>query len=191
MLDKKIKSGDYGFVNLSAMPKGNYTEGNLPFDGINWAVTKEFSSLAKNHCAAVCVMNLVLFFANQGYKELTEHGRENVFKSIHKLTGNGPVPFTAGKAKKYFSSCGIKLKSNTFGSNFTKIQKSVQSGNPCIILLSSNLTNWHWVMCIGWREYEQDEKYLRIVDGWNSTSDRFYPVNKRSRWLTSTQYSII
>lgn len=191
MLYKKIKGdGDYGFVDLSAMPQGNYAEGNIPFEGINWAVTREFSSLAKNHCAAVCVMNAALYFLDLSAGKLLPAGRENAFKAIHKLTGNGPVFFTAGKAKKYFSSCGVKLRTGTFGANFTKIQSSVQAGDPCVILLSNALVSWHWVLCIGWREYEQGERYLRIVDGWNSTPDRFYPINKSSRWITSTQYSM-
>ena len=56
--------------------------------------------------------------------------------------------------------------------------------------VSKSLSNWHWIICIGYREYSDGKLYMQIVDGWNNRIDRYYRPGYGSAWIASTQYYI-
>lgn len=178
----------FGFININNMPGGSYKYSDLPFEGIDWATTGPYSDIARDHCGAVFVTNLAIYFANRGFDNLLiDNDRYKTFREIHKIIGNGPVAVVACKARKYFSSRGYSLKYRKVCS-FNGIQASILNNRPLGILLTNNIASWHWVMAIGWRRYDSEGKYLRIVDGWNNTSDRFYKINSNSILWSATEY---
>lgn len=179
----------YGFININELPYRGFSEEKLPVDGIDWATTGEFSAAAKRHCGAVCATNIALFFAASGCAPLKKEGsKERTFEAVHKIIRNGPVIKIAGGVKKYFSQCGFTLACHSVRNDFEKVKAATAKGRPCGILLARSLCDWHWVLCVGWREYDSGGQYLRIIDGWNNTADKFYHVNEGSRFVAGTEY---
>ena len=123
----KAKDGNMGIINSRALPSGSYTSKTITNAGsVTWTVTSSYKSIAKKHCAAVAVTNLVLYFYKRGHYNLmvdTRRGRSiyETFVKVHKIVGNGPVMTIAGKAQKYFKDRGYSLKYS--GANTTDAVK--------------------------------------------------------------------
>ncbi len=65
---------------------------------------------------------------------------------------------------------------------------AIAKNRPCGILLADGIVNWHWILGVGWREYSSGNFYMRIVDGWDGTSNRFYKPYSDSLWVSATEY---
>lgn len=197
----------YGFIDINDMPDSAYDSGEISCDGIRWVVTSDFSDLAVNHCGAVAVTNLALYFAKKGCTGLTGQGQgvgqrgsgekneENertereTFRAVHKITGNGPKITIAGSAKQYFAARGYRLHTRKV-KTFAVLKEAIEKGHPCSVLLMANLTEWHWALAVGWREYATGGQYIRLMDGWNRDTDCFYQPGKGARWVAATEYRI-
>lgn len=187
----------YGFIDVGDMPDDAYDFGELSCEGIRWAVTSDFSGLAVNHCGAVAVTNLALYFAQKGYRYLAGEGdlqggesegdRRKLFGAVHKIVGNGPKITIAGGAKRYFAANGYRLYSQKV-KNFVALKRAVEKGHPCAVLLMADLMEWHWALAVGWREYASKGRYIRLMDGWNRDTDCFYRPGKGARWIAATEY---
>ena len=181
---------NFGFIDNNNMPSESCNYGDLPLEDINWAVTKSYNDIARNHCGAAFVTNLALYFSSQGFTNLLiDNDINKTFTAIHKIVGNGPVAVISYKARKYFSNRGYSLRYRKTCS-FKSIQAAISNNRPLGILLTNNIASWHWVMAIGWKQYDSSGKYLRIVDGWNNTSDKYYKINSSSILWSSTEYWI-
>lgn len=179
--------GDYGFIDWNQMPSGSYYSDDIPYGGIDWITTSEVSDIAKNHCGATAVTNLSLYFANRGYTKLKRATNRDTFIAVHDVVGNGPKMTIADDAKEYFSDCGYTLYYHT-SKNFDNIKAATSKDRPCGILLVDGIVSWHWILSVGYRDYTSGDHYVRIVDGWNDTADRFYKLNNGSLWISATQY---
>lgn len=181
-------SGGYGFIDLGNMPSGSYSSDTITkASTTDWATTGEFSEIAKNHCAATAVTNFALYFANRGHSNLKIDTVYKTFEAVHKIVGNGPVMTIADEAKDYFSDRGYTLKTSSVGT-FSGIITAVTNERPSGILLANGIVDWHWVICVGYRAYSSGDNYMRIVDGWNDTIDRFYLIHSGSMWWSATEY---
>ncbi|MGF7060657.1 hypothetical protein [Brassicibacter mesophilus] len=182
--------GDYGFIDLDDMPSGSYTSDTiLSATTTDWAIMDEFDDIANNHCGATAVTNLALYFAKRGETNLKiNNSRLDTFKAVHKIVGNGPVMMIAGNAKEYFKDRGCTLSYSSV-SNFSGIKSAIKNDRPCGILLADGLFSWHWILSVGWREYSSSGgSYMRIMDGWYDTVNRFYKLNTGSTWVSATEY---
>lgn len=181
--------GDYGFIDLSDMPAGDYDDDTiLKAESTDWAIMDEFEDIAENHCGATAVTNLALYFANRGHSNLKiNNSRLDTFKAVHKIVGNGPVMTIAGSAKEYFKNRGYTLKYSSLG-DFSGIKTATTKDRPCGILLADGLFSWHWILSVGWRQYSNGGNYMRIMDGWYDTIDRYYKIHSCSLWISATEY---
>ena len=73
---------------------------------------------------------------------------------------------------------------------FEEIKNAINKKHPVGLLLMKNLFDWHWIMVVGYREYKSGQEYLRIVDGWNNTYNRFYKINNGSYCIRKTEYFV-
>lgn len=181
--------GDYGFIDWGNMPSGAY-DWDLVANAAStdWATTSEFSSIAKDHCGATAVTNFALYFANRGHTNLKINSSVyDTFVAVHKIVGDGPVMTIADETKEYFSDRGYTLKTSSVAS-FSGIQTAIGNDRPCGILLANAIVDWHWVICVGYRAYSSGGSYMRVVDGWNDTTLKFYLCNSGSAWISATQY---
>lgn len=181
--------GDYGFIDWGNMPSGSYTSDIVSkATTTDWATTGEFTSIAKNHCGATAVTNFALYFANRGYSNLKINSSVyDTFVAVHKIVGNGPVMTIADETKEYFSDRGYTLNTSSVA-DFSGIKTAIGNDRPCGILLANGIVDWHWIICVGYRDYSSGGKYMRIVDGWNDTTLKFYLCNSGSVWISATQY---
>lgn len=184
----------FGFINLKDMPSGEYSFGNLKYTNTSWAATKDYKHMAKNHCGAVFVTNLVLYFASIGYSNLiVDKSKDNTFAAVHRIVGNGPVITVARKAKEYFYERGYTLEYSRVVS-LEDIKEAISDNQPLGVLLTNGIFSWHWIMVVGWRQYksigDSEENYLRIVDSWNQTADRFFKVGSDSILWSTTKYRL-
>ncbi|NLC54946.1 MAG: hypothetical protein GX769_03590 [Erysipelothrix sp.] len=185
-----MKKGRYNFISQANLPKGPYLgqELSLPSD-IKWAQTSDFNDIAKNHCGAVFITNLALYYKNIGYDKVLTNNLSDTFSAVHTIVGNGPKMLIAKNSKTYFLQKGYKLKYKTFRS-FKKVKTSLAKGQPLAVLLTTGILDWHWVMAVGWREYSCGERYLRVITGWDFTSNKFYRINKSAYLWSITKYWI-
>lgn len=176
---------NYQFLKEKDLPKEDYLEYTI--NNINkQIVTTNMFTNCKNHCAAICLTNLTLYYANR-YPNLINNDTNNTFFSIHKLVGNGPKLFISKRIDKYYKQKGYTLKHTYI--NKDKIIESIKQDSPCALLLKGNIIDYHWVLCIGFRQYK-DKVYLRIFDGWHNTIDAYYQLNGPTKLLHVTSYSI-
>lgn len=183
--------GSYGFISSSSLPSGSYKSDTLNVSGIDWAITGDYSSFAEDHCGATCVTNLALYFAKNGYNNLKKDGsKDSTFKAVHSIIGNGPVASLKSGAKKYFSNRGYTLKS-TSPPGYDGIKTAIGKDRPCDMLLCDALDKWHWVLIIGYREYSGNSRYVRIVNGWDNTTNRYFKMSVGgAQWISSQAYYI-
>lgn len=191
---KLTRDEGYGFMDLNEMPLGNYSSDNIKYDDISWATTGEYVDMAKNHCGAVLVTNLALFFASNGFSDvIIDDSKDKTFEAVHKIVGNGPIINVAKKAKQYFYERGYSLEHKNL-EGFEDIKDAIANNHPLGVLLSSGFFSWHWIMVIGWTQHNSEEKfienYLRIIDSFYDTADRYYQINFGSRWWSTREYWI-
>lgn len=155
------------FVRREQLPEGPFTARNLPALPLCWDCTGDHKNSAKNHCAAVCVTNARLYYRQGTTAEL--------FPQVHQQLGNGPV-FALHKAKNWFHLKKIR--------HFCELEAALSAGRPCALMLSTPKHEWHWVLVVGYREYPDGSRWLRIADGWNKDGERYYSLINDSDWLS-------
>ncbi len=160
---------------------------------VKYGTTSEFGNIdgVTDHCAATAAFNLVLFesvFLDRP-ELLINDDRETTFKMIHSHIGNGPVIFSTYNSglSKYVNAMG-KTYHYSAGTGYSSVKSGIASNHMSTILLCGNLTNWHMVLALGYREYSDGTKYIRIVDGWETNTMRFIASNNISAnyetWIT-------
>lgn len=186
--------GDYGFIDAGDMSEAEYDEISLldkDDDGIdevcvNWVSTDDLS-YGDRHCGATAVTNLALYFASQGYTDLMLESEYDTFVAVYDVVGHGPKATIADEAKEYFSDRGHTLKSSSIGT-LSGVKTAIKRDRPCAFLLADGIVEWHWILAVGYREYESGETYMRIVDGWSNNADVYYKTASGSVWWSATQY---
>lgn len=191
--------GDYGFIYSSELDSTGYYGNSLnnPAKGvylsnITWAVMSNYDSdVIKNHCGATCITNMAQYFVEAGYSNAASSSVSTTFYDVYSFIGNGPVAPSAFKsgAKSYFSRQNYTLENEGCGS-FEGVKTAIAAGDPCAILLSDAVNNWHWVLCVGWREYSQYDQYMQIVNGWESNCNVYYKPYSGSTWMSGIRFWI-
>ncbi len=187
-MSKIFGDGDYGFLNFKDMPKGEFSEKTIPLNDLEFACTGDFKDIAKNHCGAVCALNIVLILSQREPMLSAGESTLEKFKEIHKIIGNGPASSIARGIFKYAQKQGVRLGYQSDIKSFEDVKAAADRENPCGILLANAVLDWHWVTCVGYREYQSGENYIRIADGWSKTANRFYKLNSGSAWISATEY---
>ena len=189
----KKKDGRMGMIDAAELPPGYGAARTIAgAESLTWAATGDFRDLAKNHCAAVAVTNLALYFSSRGYDGLmpgyrTPEGRRETFREVHQRVGNGPVFSIARKAKRFFRRRGVPLRvarANTL----SEIEQAIDRDRPVAIQISDGLLSWHWVLCVGTLRDFRGGVYLRVVSGWHRTIDKYYKPFTGSAWILGRQY---
>jgi hypothetical protein len=186
---ESLRSKGYGFIDWGNMPSGNYTYGVIKSaTSTNWAKVGDFSSFAKNHCGATAVTNIALYYAERGCHNLKiNNSNMDTFKAVHALIGNGPAITIKTGANVYFSDRGYTLGSKTLRS-FSEVKSAVDRDRICAILLQNGIVDWHWILGVGYREYDNGTPYIRIVNNWHDTTYKFYRPNSGSLWWSAREY---
>ncbi|MDO5747871.1 MAG: hypothetical protein Q4P66_09500 [Actinomycetaceae bacterium] len=208
----------FGFVDTHSLPSAPYRAATLDCDGISWVTTGDFSARARHHCAAVFATNVALYFAAQGYGRLiVDDSAEATFAQMHRLIGNGPVVRVAQPLRGYFARRGYSLHYRSLR-GLADVKRAIVAHHPVGLLLVDHPFSWHWVLGVGWRSYVTDSDmkpislnvdtsvkasevniaqsfgptdsldYIRIVDGWNATAERYYQPHHGSWWFSGTHY---
>ncbi len=162
------------FIVLNQLPSSVKIH-MLPCLSQDWCCTDDFKTTAKRHCFTVCICNLLLWYFRD--KNLD---KEDLFYQLHMELGNGPI-FRLRKAKKIFENEAFPLDTQSV-SNIDQIQSALNNGQACPILLALKPWDWHWVLAVGWLEFEGDT-YLLILDGWHTCADRLYKLEPGKEWL--------
>lgn len=140
---------------------------------IKWAKTSSYKHFANNHCAAVLVENLSIY-----YRAMNLINFEIDFVEIHKLIGNGPVLFLTRKTRKYFEKHHLNVKTKVLFSP-SKMKDQLDIKKPIALLLCKSLFDWHWVLALDYFEIE-NQLYFKVANGWVE-KDTYYKVNESSR----------
>lgn len=52
----------------------------------------------------------------------------------------------------------------------------------------NGLFSWHWIISVGYRQYNSGGNYMRVMDNWSNTVDRYYKIGTDSLWWSATEY---
>lgn len=148
-------------------------EYSLPALSRRWVCCGDFADIAKNHCHAVCLCNLLTYLFPE---------RQISFREVHKIVKNGPI-FTLRKAKQLFCRKQLPLTTEKLRT-VDELKTALSAGNPSMLLIANRLFDWHWILAVGFAE-SNGELFLRIADGWHPDCDRWYPVRKNAGWLSA------
>lgn len=186
----------YNFVYEKDLPSIKYEDINII--GItpdSLSVTGTYSSMAKNHCATICLINLIKIMVKQKkeavlsvFDEKTEE--KELFTGIYAITGNGPVIAICRKLNRFLGNVNLFAQKTKYG-NVEDVKEAIKNQIPVAVLLKGfSMTDWHWVICVGVRTYEDGRVYLRIIDNWNKTLSRFMPADKKKPWISALSINI-
>ena len=156
-------------------------------DNVGWAVTGDFTDVANNHCCATLLTNYSVFLdacRRRDAGRLRGYDYREVFNGVHHFVGNGPVLRIDPKANAWFASAGMNahckvIHGLSHGERaYLRIRDELLGGNPCALLVAAGLFNWHWIMAVGFVEYEDGGHQLLIVDNWTRRGFHlYYPGN--------------
>ena len=191
-----MKKKGYGFIYEKDLPAVEYED--IDIEGLcadEFAVTGTYSSFARNHCATVCLTNLIKIMIRQKnenvlsvFEDKTEE--KDIFSGIYAFTGNGPVIALYRKLAAYLRNMKLLVKKEKYKS-VEEIKEAIKNQIPVALLLKGfSMTDWHWVICVGVRTGEDGKVYFRIIDNWNKTLKRFMPVNKKRPWISALSFEI-
>lgn len=175
--------GDYGFLDASQMSKENFIDFYIDdLANLDFITTADNKDLAKNHCGATAATNL-------GHYYIRNLDQDSLFKKFHSEIGNGPVFFIAKKIQRTFKDLGRDLEYFSTREAY-EIKAALDQNHMGILLLANGLFDWHYVVVLGYRLYENGELYLIIMDGWTKDRNRFYKINSGSLLLTASFYKL-
>lgn len=162
-----------------------------------FAVTGDFTSIARNHCCATMLTNFIL----QGYagrgaaSRIHCHTPQDLFIRIHQYVGNGPV-FRLGGANRFLRESGI-------GGRFIRIRKTrlyeiVSHGNPAALLVAASPFDWHWVLAVGLSSGQPAARIagtpplsdlrIRIINNWDRNVLKEYIPGTGARLISVWVY---
>lgn len=185
---KKLKKfilghGNYGFLDASQMSKDNFIDFYIDDSAnLDFITTADNKNLAKNHCGATAATNL-------GHYYIRDLDLDFLFKKFHNEIGNGPVFFISKKIQRTFKDLGKDLEYFSTR-NVNEIKAALDQNHMGIFLLANGLFDWHYVVALGYRLYENGDFYLIIMDGWTKDRKRFYKINSGSLLLTASFYTL-
>ncbi len=194
-----LGDGDFGFIDASDMPVAPHRSSTIKgLEGIQWVRAVDMAPYgAKNNCGPTAVANLMLYFINNGYTQLSKGSNIDTFKAVYDLMGDGAKMTIADDASQYVYNCDHNLilrsktdKSTIMSARKTAVKTAITYDRPCGLLLADHIIGeWHWILAVGYRTYSADnEMYFQIVDGWSSNASRFYKPNSGSTWISMTEY---
>lgn len=176
---------NYHILTSADLPQEPYEEVNLPaLEGTPWGTTGEFSGIlgAKNHCAATAAFNTLAYYSKR-YRRPSLYAspsRAKTFEAIFRLLGDGPrlllhmhralAAYIADRPGSRYRGYPLLLHS------FLKWQ--LRMGRMCVIIIFGGLLSWHQVNVIGYRKYASGDVYLRIINGWEATTDRYIKLTR-------------
>lgn len=183
-----IKKAGYPFYTEPELP-ADARGLSLPCSGMDFAVTGDFSSEAKNHCAAVCMTNLELCLRGGGTRDRVRE----IFRLSHRVLHNGPVftrSFRSGMRVR-FKRQGFRLRQQVLDPDDREgMRRALRAGMPMAVLIMVSPLDWHWVTAVGLKENEEGF-WLQIADGWNRRADRYLAAdNRRCRIISVTAYAL-
>lgn len=180
---------DFKFIDVKNMPKKCYTSKTIrAAEKISWIRTGDSKDFAINQCGATAASNIVLYYKEAlGEDFAYTLNNTEIFAEVYDILGNGSIMSISGALKKYFKKFGIIIKTKDLYS-FEDLKKEIEKDNIVAILLEKGLMNWHWIICLGYRIYDDGAEYLRIMDGWNNNIDKFYKIQWGREWLSAASY---
>lgn len=180
----------YGLIREADLTDPMADLNDLHLGQNTWAVAETYREEAKDHCAALLITNLALYFSRQGYGGLLINDHiDDTFREVYRMVGDGPIPMTADKAKKYFLERGYRLKTRPV-MTYRRLKKAIDLGRPLGLLLTESWNHWHWVLAVGYRKTVEKGKYIHVVDGWHARGNQYYQVHKGSFWWSATEYAL-
>ena len=169
----------YCVVEWNNMPSGAYTAAYLSDCGlIDYGTTGEFGGLngAHDHCAATAAFNVVAYYSDYlDAPDLYVNGdKDDTFIAIHEYIGNGPVLFNKYNdgLSNYVTERGYTYH-YSISHNYAAVKSGIDSHCMSTLILAGSLASYHMVNVVGYREYSAGFNYMRIVDGWENTTQRF------------------
>lgn len=180
---RHCRQGSGAFLTKEQLPNGLSYAGHLPDIDLAWATTYDFKGRAKDHCGTICAMNLALWLLRQH-----QPSAELLFRFFYRQIKNGPTLSSFG-LRRGFRLMGFPLKRQKIHS-YEQLKAAIAEEKPVVILLSTQGLHWHWVMAVGWREFPNGERYLRIVDNWRPTSERYYKLPRQAEWLSAEAFTV-
>lgn len=178
-----IGNKDYGFRD--ARPSGRV-----------FAVTGDYASDARNHCAATMLTNLVIMLRaadpqlhNQAAVGSCNKDMQQTFRNIHAIVGNGPVLHLQNKANRYLRSAGLPYSCEQIDRHLTETspdrlvqiaQDHMRTGAPVALLVAASPLRWHWVLALP--DYGNDHAFM-IHDSWHARQVYHYIPDRGSRLM--------
>ena len=111
---------------------------------------------------------------------------------VHTYVPNGPIYEIAPGAYMYFNYKGYTLSYSSV-STYSGIMTAIGNSKPVAMLLQAAVNDYHWVLGVGYRQYPSTgDCYVRIVNGWDNSSNYYYKVNdaNSANWVSSKSYSL-
>lgn len=177
-----MRQNDWGFASASGMSAGSSMQMDVPGAlGMRWCTTSMMPN-ARNHCASVMIANLALCLGVADSRE-----RREILKRVYEKVGDGPILMAPTRARSFLVDLGRKVVVRPWVP-YDLIPGQIARGRPSAVLLRQGLRNWHWTLCIGWRQYRSGQLWLHLADSWHE--EAVYCMKGRgSRFVYAASFS--
>lgn len=173
----------YEILSATEMPTGSYTYDQISNLGAvnTWKTTSDFDGVygAHDHCGATGAYNVVNYYSERyGDPSLKLGTPTATFAALYNELGPGPFVYFSeirDVLSDYVNDRGYSLSYMplSYYSDIKAYVNSNQNKMCMVLLMSSLIIDMHYVEAVGYREYPGSQQYLRIVDNWNNSSNRF------------------
>jgi hypothetical protein len=146
---------------------------------------QESSNSNEQCCGTIAGTNLALVFTAMGYNKLKNNTTLNTFYDVSSYIPIGITVTIADECCDYFDSKNYELNYDSYNivdyttnSMYNTLKTAINSNKPCIIsvLKPAVLPVGHWMVAIGWREYDS-YKYIQVLNGWDDSEEYFFRIN--------------
>lgn len=160
-----IGNQNYGFVD--AVPAAR-----------RYAITGDYMTIARNHCAATMLTNAVMLLAPT-YPKV--HDPQALFREIHDFIGNGPVLRLQNKTNRYLMTARLpytcrQVNRGILESSPARLvslaHQDLAAGRPAALLVAASPLRWHWVLALPEAPTQQAHSLrsadaFTIIDNWH------------------------
>lgn len=189
LMSEVICMKDYQIKNDTDIPKKEFVKKDLPgIDEVKWN-TMSMGKGLRNHCGPTSASNSLLYYEKinglhlpDSIHEITEKLYKNMSTGKFGTSFKGYMKGFSSYVKNTFPDINLSVHLSVFyGWNYIKHQI-----NEGIILSSYRWSNTfikgaHYINYIGWREYSDGRKFIRILNEWDGNTHHYISYDFLSR----------
>lgn len=169
--------------------KSNYGFVDAGPSAQTFAVTGDYADIARNHCAATMLTNVMLQHDGAG---AAGPPWRSLFCGVHAAIGNGPVLWIPRRANRYLAANRVPVVCRQVNRHLCEtrpdrlaaiLYEEIAAGRVCGLMVAASALQWHWVLAVSAERNADGTRSFLIADGWHARRMYRYVPDQGSRLM--------